>query len=58
MQPVREAVSYRRLFTAGWFDVREKHCSWLEIYDHLRASEQAVTYFQRMFSVIVSNRTI
>ena len=40
MQPVREAVSYRGLFTAGWFGVREKHCSRLEIYD--RASEQAV----------------
>ena len=42
-QPVRETVSYRRLFTAGWFGVREKHCSQLEIYDHdrLRASEQA-----------------
>ena len=41
-QPVREAVSYRGLFTAGWFGVREKHCSWLEIYDRLRASEQVV----------------
>ena len=41
-QPVREAVSYRGLFTAGWFGVREKHCSRLKIYDHLRASEQAV----------------
>ena len=40
-QPVREAVSYRGLFTAGWFGVREKHCCWLEIYDRLRASEQA-----------------
>jgi len=40
-QPVREAVSYRGLFTAGWFGVREKHCSPLEIYDRLRASEQA-----------------
>ena len=39
-QPVREAVSYRGLFTAGWFGVREKHCSRLEIYDRLRASEQ------------------
>ena len=37
---VREAVSYRGLFTAGWFGVREKHCSRLEIYDRLRASEQ------------------
>ena len=35
------AVSYRGLFTAGWFGVREKHCSRLEIYDRLRASEQA-----------------
>ena len=34
-----EAVSYRGLFTAGWFGVREKHCSQLEIYDRLRASE-------------------
>ena len=33
MQPVREAVSYRGLFIAGWFGVREKHCS-------LRAGEQ------------------
>ena len=41
-QPVREAVSYRGLFTASWFGVREKHCSRLEIYDRLRASEQAV----------------
>ena len=40
-QPVREVVSYRELFTAGWFGVREKHCFWLEIYDRLRASEQA-----------------
>ena len=38
---VREAVSYLGLFTAGWFDVREKYCFWLEIYDRLRASEQA-----------------
>ena len=41
MQPVREAVSYRGLFTTGWFDVREKHCFRLEIYDRLRANEQA-----------------
>ena len=41
-QPVWEAVSYRGLFTAGWFGVGEKHCSRLEIYDRLRASEQAV----------------
>jgi len=40
-QPVREAVSYRGLFTAVWFGVREKHCSRLKIYDRLRASEQA-----------------
>ena len=39
---VREAVSYRGLFTAGWFGVREKHCSQLEIYDHLRTSEQPI----------------
>jgi len=41
LQPVREAVSYRGLFTAGWFDVREKYCFRLKIYDRLRASEQA-----------------
>ena len=40
-QPVREVVSYHKLFTAGWFDVREKHCSRLKIYDRLQASEQA-----------------
>ena len=40
-QPVRKAVNDRGLFTAGWFGVREKHCSRLEIYDRLRASEQA-----------------
>ena len=40
LQPDREAVSYRGLFTAGWFGVREKHCFRLEIYDRLRASEQ------------------
>ena len=34
-QPVREAVSNRGLFTAGWFGVREKYCSRLEIYDRL-----------------------
>ena len=42
-KPVREVVSYRGLFTAGWFGVREKHCSRLKIYDRLRASEQAVS---------------
>ena len=42
IQPVREPVNDRGLFTVGWFGVREKHCSWLEIYDRLRASEQAV----------------
>jgi len=42
LQHVREAVSYRGLFTAGWFGVREKHCFRLKIYDHLRASKQAV----------------
>ena len=41
-QPVREAVNDRELFTAGWFGVREKHCCWLEIYDRLWASEQAL----------------
>ena len=40
-RPVREAVSYRGLFTADWFGVREKHCFRLKIYDRLRASEQA-----------------
>ena len=40
-RPVRKAVSYHRLFTAGWFGMREKHCFRLEIYDRLRASEQA-----------------
>ena len=40
-RPVREAVSYRGLFTAGWFGMREKYCFQLEIYDRLRASEQA-----------------
>jgi len=41
MQHVREAVSYHRLFIVGWFGVKENHCFQLEIYDHLRASEQA-----------------
>ena len=41
-EPVREAVSYRGLFTASWFGVREKHCSRQEIYDRLRASEHAI----------------
>ena len=41
IQPVREAVSYRELFTAGWFGVKEKHCFRLKIYDRLRASEHA-----------------
>jgi len=40
-QPVREAVSYRGLFTVDWFGVREKYYFWLKIYDRLRASEQA-----------------
>ena len=43
LQPVREAVSYRRLFTAGWLGVREKHCFRLEIYDRLRANEQTAS---------------
>ena len=34
-----ENVNDRRLFTADWFGVREKHYSQLEIYDRLRASE-------------------
>jgi len=41
IQSVREVVSYHELFTAGWFGVGEKHCFLLEIYDRLRASEQA-----------------
>ena len=51
-QPVRETVSYRGLFTVDWFDVREKHCSRLEIYDRLRASEQAgsLQWFHIQFS--------
>ena len=57
MQPVREAVSYRGLFTAGWFGVREKHCSRLEIYDRLRASEQAITRF-RILEHILSNASV
>ena len=44
-QPVREAISCRELFTAGWFGVREKHGFRLEIYDHLRASEPAPCNF-------------
>ena len=48
IQPVREAVSYRGLFTAGWFGVREKHCSRLEIYDRLRGSEQAANPYEYM----------
>ena len=38
---ISAACSYRGLFTAGWFGVREKHCSQLKIYDHLRESEHA-----------------
>ena len=45
-QPVRETVSYRGLFTAGWFGVREKQCSRLKIYDRLRANEQAANQHQ------------
>ena len=40
LRPVRKGVSYRGLFTAGWFGVRKKHYSQLKIYDRLRASEQ------------------
>ena len=43
IQPVREAVSYHGLFTAGWFGVREKYYFRLEIYDRLRANEQAAS---------------
>ena len=55
-QPVREAVSYRGLFTAGWFGVREKHCSRLEIYDRLRASEQAESNF--LYLITTHNKLI
>ena len=48
MQPVREAVSYRGLFTADWFGVREKHYSQLKIYDRLRASEQPDVPLQQL----------
>ena len=51
LQPVREAVSYRGLFTAVWFGVREKHCSRLEIYDRLRASEQAAYLYAKKKSL-------
>ena len=50
-EPVRETVSYRGLFTAGWFDVREKHYSRLEIYDRLRASEQAACSLKLKFDL-------
>ena len=40
---LRDVVSYCALFTAGWFGVREKHCFRLEIYDRLRANEQAAS---------------
>ena len=53
IQSVREAVSYRRLFTADWFGVREKHCFRLKIYDRLRASEQADSMFSD--SMVVSD---
>ena len=46
-QPVREAVSYRGLFTVVWSGVTEKHCSRLEIYDRLRASEQAAEFWKK-----------
>jgi len=51
-QLVREAVSYRGLFTAGWFGVREKHCFWLEIYDRLRASEQSKISIDRLINSV------
>ena len=54
IQPVQEAVSYRRLFTAGWFGVREKHCSQLKIYDCLRASEQAGSLLAKAEQVAVA----
>ena len=41
-QPVRQAVSYRELFTVDWFGVREKYYFRLEIYDRLRTNEHAV----------------
>ena len=46
LQSVREAVNNCGLFTAGWFSVREKYYYWLEIYDHLRANEQAAPISQ------------
>ena len=53
-QPVQEAVSYRGLFTADWFGVREKHCSRLEIYNRLRASEQAIYCVLQLSSCCVA----
>ena len=43
-------LSYRGLFTAGWFGVREKHCFRLEIYDRLRASEQAKSFARHVWT--------
>ena len=58
IQSVREAVSYRGLFTAGWFGVREKHYSRLEIYDHLRASEQADCFIPLKLMWRFENRVV
>jgi len=57
LQPVREAVSYRGLFTAGWFGVREKYCSRLEIYDRLQTSEQAEPSEFVVYSSLVKKPT-
>ena len=48
---VRFVVNDHGLFIADWFGVREKHCSRLEIYDCLRASEQADGSSDLKFSV-------
>jgi len=55
-QPVREVVNDRGLFTAGWFGGREKHCSRLEIYDHLRASKQTEDHSQHMTFNVLSRK--
>jgi len=57
-QPVREAVSYRGLFTAGWFGVREKHCFRLEIYDRLRASEHAYKVYTMYIILLVISQKL
>ena len=47
-QPVREAVNDRGLFTAGWFSVREKHYSRLEIYDRFRDPPSSESYVMQI----------